>query len=87
MTMASEVKAAAKAKKLVFGSKSVVKSVKNGGAASVIYASNLPGSVLRDLNHYSNAGGVSIKPFEGNSMELGELLGKPFPVLMLGIKK
>jgi large subunit ribosomal protein L30e len=83
----SDIKSAMKKDKVVMGSRSVIKSVKNGKTASVIYASNLPRPVLRDLNRYSNISKIDVREFEGNSAELGELLGKPFPVLMLGIRK
>lgn len=87
MSMQADVKGAMKKGTAVMGSRSVIKSVKNGKAASVIYASNLPKPVLRDLNRYSGISKIEIREFEGNSAELGELLGKPFPVLMLGIRK
>ena len=87
MDISADIKTAAKEKRLIMGSKSVLKSVKNGKATSVIYAENLPKSVLRDITRYSTIGSVQLKAFTGNSMELGELCGKPFPVLMLGIRK
>ncbi len=87
MSIQADIKGAMKKEKVVMGSRSVIKSVKNGKAASVIYASNLPKTVLRDLNRYLNISKMELKEFEGNSAELGELLGKPFPVLMLGIRK
>jgi len=87
MSISTDIKTAIKKNKMVMGSRSVVKSLKNGKTGSVIYATNLPKVTLRDLNRYSNISKVELKGFDGNSAELGELCGKPFPILMLGIRK
>jgi len=87
MSISTDIKTAIKKKKIVMGSRSVVKSLKNGKTESVIYATNLPKATMRDLNRYSNISKVGLKGFDGNSAELGELCGKPFPILMLGIRK
>ena len=87
MSIPIDIKAAMKKKKIVMGTKSVIKSLKNGKTSSVIYAKNLPKASMRDLNRYSNISKIEVREFEGNSAELGELLGKPFPILVLGIRK
>jgi large subunit ribosomal protein L30e len=82
-----EIKEAIKEKKAVIGSRTVIKSVKRGNLNAVIYASNCPDGVRKDLAFYSKGGFVPVKQFEGNSLQLGELCGKPFNVLLVGIKK
>ena len=87
MSINQEIKEALKEKRVIIGSRTVMKGVKVGSLGSVIYASNCPESTKKDLEHYSQAGFIPVKKFEGNSVQLGELCGKPFNVLMLGIRK
>jgi large subunit ribosomal protein L30e len=88
MTNASqEIKDAMKEKKVIIGSRTVMKGVKRGHINSVIYASNCPQAMMKDLEYYSKNNFVAIKEFGGNSLQLGEVCGKPFNVLVIGIKR
>ena len=82
-----EIKDAVKAKKLVIGSRTVIKGVKGGSLKSVVCASNCPEGTEKDLNHYATLSKIEVKKFTGDSSRLGELCGKPFNVLMVGIQK
>ena len=82
-----EIKEALKEKKVIIGSRTVIKGMKRGSLHTVIYASNCPESVRKDIEYYTKAGFTPIKEFVGNSILLGELCGKPFNVLLIGIKK
>ena len=86
-TLNQEIKEAIKEKKIVIGSRTVMKGVKRGIISNIIYASNCPDGTKKDLEHYSNAEFVAIRKFDGNSMQLGEICGKPFNVLLVGITK
>ena len=87
MTVNKEIKDAAKSQKLLMGSKTVLRGVKSKSLSTVIYASNCPDGVLKDLNHYSKISGMKLEEFSGNSIQLGEMCGKPFAMLMVGVKK
>jgi large subunit ribosomal protein L30e len=82
-----EIKEAMKEKKILIGSRTVIKGVKRGHLDSVIYASNCPEETRKDLEYYSRGGFLELKEFKGNSVQLGELCGKPFNVLLIGIRK
>lgn len=82
-----EIKEAMKEKKIIIGSRTVMKGVKRGHINSVIYASNCPENMMKDIEYYSKSNFVAIKEFSGNSLQLGEVCGKPFNVLLVGIKK
>jgi large subunit ribosomal protein L30e len=82
-----EIKEAMKEKKIVIGSRTVIKCVKGGHINNVIYASNCPEETRKDLEYYSKSGFLGLKEFKGSSVQLGELCGKPFNVLLVGIKK
>ena len=81
-----EIKEALKESRLVIGTRVVLKGLKKGGIQKVICASNCPAASMKDLEQYSkNVKGI--ETFGGNSAELGEICGKPFKALTVGIKK
>jgi large subunit ribosomal protein L30e len=87
MDTAKTIKDAVKDERLVIGSRTVLKGVKNKTLDSVICASNCPDSLTNDLNQYSRVSGIKLEQFSGNSVQLGELCGKPFKILIIGVKK
>ena len=82
-----DIKNALKEKKLIIGSESVLRNIKNSGVSYVIYPINCKEDVLKELKYYNRNFGLDIRKFKGNSRQLGELCGKPFNVMLLGIKK
>ncbi len=87
MTADQEIREAMKEKRLVIGSRSVMKGVKGGSVKNVVFASNCPENTKKDLEYYASGSFVAIKEFSGSSLQLGELCGKPFNILLVGIKK
>lgn len=87
MSVDKEIKEAMKAKKIVIGSNSVLRGLRVGGLKSVILASNCPQAKLVDLERYSKISGAELNKFAGNSIQLGEICGKPFNVLLVGLRK
>ena len=85
--VSDEVKKALKDKKTLLGSKSTMKAAKNGKIKTIVYAKNVPKNTLADVKSFEGKSSFDIKEFSGNSLDLGELCGKPFGVLLLGIKK
>ncbi len=82
-----EIKNAIKSNKLIIGTRTVFKCLKRGSIETVIYASNCPDSSKEDLNRYVKASNIKISEFKGDSVKLGEFCGKPFNILLIGIKK
>jgi len=82
-----EIREALKEKRIIIGSRSVVKGVKRGYLKGVVAASNCPDSLKKDLDYYAANAFITIKEFKGSSVQLGELCGKPFSILLVGIKK
>lgn len=87
MTTEKEIKDAMKERKLIIGTRSIVKNIKNANIRYVICTDNCRADVLDELNYYNKKFGVEIKNFAGNSRQLGEICGKPFNIMLLGIKK
>ena len=87
MGVEKELKEALKSKKVLLGSNSVIRAAKTGAVKTVIHASNLPETVTREMAYYGKMGNINVEKFEGNSKQLGELCGKPFNILLVGLKK
>jgi large subunit ribosomal protein L30e len=87
MAADQEIREAIKEKRIVIGTRSVMKGVKGGGVKNVFFASNCPESTKKDLEYYASGSFVTLMEFSGNSLQLGELCGKPFNILLVGIKK
>ena len=83
----NSIKKALEEKKLVIGTKTVMKRLKNGDVENIFYASNCPEETVTDLNHYVKTSKISMDMFKGDSVKLGQICGKPFTVLIIGIKK
>ena len=87
MTLEKDITAAVKAKKALLGSKSTLKAARNKKLKSLVHAKNVPKNIMADVKAYSAISGLEVREFSGNSQDLGELCGKPFAVLLLGIRK
>ena len=71
--------------KLLIGSRSVARGMKSGKVARVVVASNCPESCRKGI--ITPKSKVEVLELKGDSVRLGETCGKPFTVLMVGIKK
>ena len=87
MSLDKEIQKALKEKKVLLGSRSVLSAARTGKIDSLVYARNTPQRTMSDIRHHANISGFKTHEFKGNSLELGELCGKPFSVLLLGISK
>ncbi|MBI4175831.1 MAG: ribosomal L7Ae/L30e/S12e/Gadd45 family protein [Candidatus Aenigmarchaeota archaeon] len=85
MTSAKDIQAAVKSEKVLLGTSNVVRRLKAGGIQKVVYASNVPDITKQELEHYSRVSGAELSGFDGVSAKLGEVCGKPFGVLVVGI--
>lgn len=81
----NKINSVLKTGKAVIGSKSVEKALLIGNPKLIILSNNCPEEEQEDITYYSKlAGVVQIKVSE-DSLELGSLCGKPFPVSAIGI--
>lgn len=79
------IKDAHDAGKLLIGSRSVARGIKAGKLAQVVVASNCPESIRKSL--ITPKSKAEVLEMNTDSVRLGETCGKPFTVLMVGIKK
>ena len=87
MTSEKTIKGALKEGKLLIGRNSVIRALKTGTIESVFYASNCPADFRRELEYSAGVSKVQVQKYGENSARLGQLCGKPFGIIMLGIKK
>jgi len=87
MSIEKEIREAGKKKKLLIGSRVVIKALKNGKLKAVVYAKNCPEERIKDLNYYEKISKIKVIAFNDDSKRLGQVCGKPFNILMVGISK
>ena len=80
-----ELKTAYTTGKVVLGSKSTIKLLKLGKVRLVVVAANADPTIKSDIQRYAQFSNTPILTFNGTSLELGALLGKPFPVQALAV--
>ena len=85
MDIAFELRKALETGKVVIGSNKTVKLAKIGGAKLIIVAKNAPKEVKDDIYYYAKLSNIPVYEYEGTSVDLGTLLGKPFVVASLAI--
>ncbi len=71
---------------VTLGSDKSVQGIKLGKGKLVIIAQNCPGDIREDVIHYSNLSNIPVHNYEGTSLELGSVCGKPFTVATLIIR-
>ncbi len=71
---------------VTLGSDKSVQGIKLGKGKLVIIAQNCPIDIREDVMHYSKLSDIPVYDYEGTSLELGSVCGKPFTVATLIIK-
>ena len=71
---------------VTLGSDKSVQALKLGKGKLVIIASNCPEETREDVMYYSNLSDIPVYTYEGSSVELGSVCGKPFTVATLIIR-
>ncbi len=84
-SLEQELRTAVRTGKVLLGSKSTIKHLKLGKAKLVVIAKNADPNVKEDIRYYAKLSGIPVVEYDGTSIELGTLLGKPFPVQALAV--
>lgn len=71
--------------KVEFGVKSALKLAYSGEARLIIVAKNCPKKFKEDITYYCKLSKTQVYEFNGTSMELGSVCGKPFSISALSI--
>ncbi len=81
------IAAAVKTGKVSLGAASAVQNAQTGKAKLIILASNCPKNVRGDVEHYSKLSNVPLVTYNGTSLDLAAVCGKPFSVSALSIRE
>mgnify|MGYP001031569769 FL=1 len=73
--------------KVLFGANNAVKNAKVGKAKLIIVAANCPQEIRGDIEYYCRLSDVPIVIYNGTSIDLGAVCGKPFMVSALTIRE
>ena len=87
MVTKKELLDAEKEGKLLIGSNTVIKGLKGGKMKIVLHSDNCPDDRLNNIKKLSTISNIKVEAFKGNSRVLGEALGKPYNISVVGIKK
>ncbi len=83
--LAGDIRIALESGKVEIGINSVMSSMHHNTAKLVVMARGGKASFIEDIKHLSTVTGIEVTVFEGNSMELGALCGKPYSISSLAI--
>lgn len=87
MNLVEEIQSALKAGKVIIGYKDSLEFIKGNSPKLIVMAKNTPEKEQREIKHNTKLSGTKLEIFEGNSKELGVICGKPFPIMLLVIKR
>lgn len=79
------IKRIVKTGKVEHGSKKAINSLLNDKAKLIIISSNCPRKLFQDVEHYSKLSNIPVFRYNGTSLELGEVCGKPFVIASLTV--
>ena len=85
MTFSHAVRQCVDSGKVEFGANTGVKSALSGRAKMVIISSNCPSNLAADVKHYCKLSSIPLLTYEGTSIELGTIAGRPHSVSMLAV--
>jgi len=85
VSLEQELRTAMKTGKLELGTKTTLKHLKFGKVKVVVIAANIDPNIREDIKRYASLSKTPVLTFQGTSLELGSLLGKPFPVQALAV--
>ena len=85
MDIAKAIRQVVDTGKVEMGSDKSRKIALLGGAKLIVLAKGIPKNVDDDLRHYCKLSKIPILNYEGTSLELGTVCGKPFSVSALTV--
>ncbi len=83
--LTTAVRLAVESGKVEFGARAGVAASESGKAKLFVTAANTPAEIKGRVEKAAKDAGVPLIQFEGSTMELGSVCGKPFPVSVLSV--
>ncbi|GBE17526.1 MAG TPA: 50S ribosomal protein L30e [Euryarchaeota archaeon] len=85
MNLDKSIRSAVDSGNVVLGTKETLNRVMTGDAKYIVVAENCEENAKEDLRRYAEISGLDVQEYNGSSVELGEVCGKPFVVSMLAV--
>jgi len=73
--------------KVLFGTNNAAKNAKTRKAKLIIVASNCPQKIRGEIEYYCKLSNIPVTIYNGTSIDLGAVCGKPFKVSALTIRE
>lgn len=73
--------------KVILGSNKSIQAIKLGNGELVVMAANAPKTLKEDVEIYSKLSEIPVHIFDGSSVDLGSICGKPFTVSVLVVQE
>lgn len=73
--------------KVILGSNKSIQAIKLGNGELVVMAANAPKNLKEDVEVYSKLSDIPVHIFDGSSVDLGSICGKPFTVSVLVVQE
>jgi large subunit ribosomal protein L30e len=84
-SLAAAIRQCVDSGKVEFGSNVGTKKAMLGKSKLVILASNCPSEIASDVQSFCKISGIPAITFEGTSLELGTIAGRPHPIAVLSV--
>ncbi len=81
------IRVAVETGKVILGSNKSIQAIKLGNGELVVMAANAPKNLKEDVEVYSKLSEMPVHIFDGSSVDLGSICGKPFTVSVLVIQE
>ncbi len=83
--LTAAVRLAVESGKVDFGARTGIAASVQGQAKLFVVANNTPGETKGKVEAYAKKAKIPVIEFEGSTVELGSVCGKPFPVSVLSV--
>jgi len=84
-TLAKAIRQCVDAGKVEFGTNIGVKKALSGTAKLIVYSKNCPSELLSDIMRFCKLSSIPTIAYEGTSVELGTIVGRPHSVAVLTV--
>ncbi len=87
MDLQKSIRMAVDTGEVLLGRNEALRSLNAGKSKLIVLAGNAPNDLKIGAKKRAQMAGIPLYEFEGTSMELGSLCGKPYPISVLAVIK
>jgi large subunit ribosomal protein L30e len=87
MDIAQEIRRAVETGEVLIGTEECLNALKNKNVKLIICANNILKETIKDIEYYCKLLDIPLYKFEGSSVEMGTVIGKPYVISALAVIK